>query len=143
VCPWLGIMVYTALPVIGLPVHDLASWFVSAPLLGWFCVSMVWHHGLYRFPWNRLACPKIWLHGLYLHHYWDGFVCMSTVCCHGLYHFPGIGLIVHDLASWFVSTTILGWVCVTMVWHHDLYQFAGIGLPVHDLASWFVSTTKL
>jgi hypothetical protein len=80
----------------------------------------------------------IWLHGLYLQQYWDSFpwfvIMVYTT-------FRGIGLPVHDLASWFVSTTILGW--FSMVCHHGLYYFPGIGLHVHDLASWFVFTTIL
>jgi len=33
--PWIVIMVYTTLPRIGLPVHDLASWFVSSVQQYW------------------------------------------------------------------------------------------------------------
>ncbi len=81
---------------IGLPVHDLASWFVSTTILGWFCVSMVWHHGLYHFPWNRLACL------------WFGFM----VC---IYNNTGMAFCVYGLASWFIPLW-LEQACLSIIW---------------------------
>ncbi len=107
----------TTLLGIGLPVNDLASWSVSTTILGWFCVSMVWHHGLYHFGSNRLACP------------WFGFM----VC---IYNNTLMVLCFHGLASWFIP---LSWNRLACPWFGFMVCiYNNTGLVFHGLTSWFI-----